>query len=1162
MLKFFDNMTVGDDKKQPYSITPRQDDIYDDPHGFVDKKGYALTFMGTRFELNVPTVENFNLNFSFNHTEKFCENREEFLGVYFGYDNDFNQGYCLHIIHSDKKGTILRLVKLKFFGEDVIKEQEYPLFKDVDVKYPVTLSVQDGNVKATVADCVFEAQVESVKGHIGFNRKRSFKEIYISDVEFSAEELQPIAEPQTVTAQTPTDDGMLEPYTVRITKTDFPEHISRIQCTLDGGVAKRSYGDVVHGEDCCWTGVYDNITKPYFRINGGKRHYIDNGQITFLEEDYAIQSENNTIWWEVTGVYDTYRSTKKVVEVPYEKTYMVPHVDIETISFGYEEINPFGREFYSGAREFVFDKKGNVLYNGAPIDRDYAVLVQSPLNEELAAKVPTDAYEYDKVIKHFEGNHYFYIHQRPQFTAHLRTTKDTEFLTVKVCLLDAFLRKQKELLTVTPDTFTKEWGADCFTISCELDTLPEGVYHISYEIYHCGQLQYEHHSAFEVLDMASPLSPQQASGMLTAHIGDGGVATLIACPDPWSARADFNMEHYFDIAQLMPFQYAGKGAAALLKLTKRKTHIWLTKRTARSDELHSGAALQLDTVQNADYLNYYWPGITSSVNYYRYDFFYARTFVDDLRALTIEFAKTQLPADDPLLKKDLDAEFGRDDHHYLMSKYGPQLLDYIIPRLREMFKEQWAEVKKLAPNAKRQSYGPWNPYCCSYFGAYSSKWFGGDPTKWDEMFDGFFQFEDYPLNCGYGTHRGAYGIMTTKYLCPNVRLHPELYDAWEEGCPDGALAPAYAPLGVCESPSYFGSTQLSEYVYNTPVLQDDGSYAYWRDYAAMFFNIYMHNPDERFNGLLPRWGVMMDNKPVAPKRSTVFIYDIDKSDDRYNYEIEEAAFFNISDSSEAYLYKHLRESGISAGCMAGFRHLPMLDADNCEMLILPSLKNADAQTFAEIRRLHALGVPLVAVSDVGELTDIFGVTPLPRTLQTTTVYMNGESEHVAPVMVEYKYDATDAQVLLDTNVGAPAVLRKGNALLLNAPISQLGINIAHIAVHYGNENISALLKTCVRDNLRDMATPLYEATAQCGVSAFTTENGDNLLLLVDYGDHNPATLHTRNTQVTVRIREKGFKGAEILMGTNDQIGTHLKNGELDAITVRIKPQESMLIKLS
>lgn len=1161
-MNFYDALTVADDKRQPYSITVKSDDAYDDPHGYVDERGYSLTYKGTRYELNVPMVEAFSLEFCFAHNKGFCEGVSEHFGVYFGSTTLDKSRYEVDITYLSEGGTAIALYCVGFRSRELVKEERYSFVQKANRKYKVKITVKDEVVTVKLGKLRFEAPIQLYKGKLGFWRGDGFREIIISNLRFDSNECKSIGSAQKYIVEIPGDNVAYVPYTLEIKKTVYQDNLCRIDYVLDGGMSKKTYGDVVHGNDCCWTGMKDGFTKPFFRVNCGKRIYIDNGTFYVLEEDYTIESENNSVAHEVIGTYNIYRATSKVIRLPLSGSIMTEDVDINEISFGYEHFFSYGSEFYGGQREFVFDRNGKVVYNGEPLETEIAVNVSSPINNELVDQIPSNAYEYDKVVEHFNRNHYFYAHQKPRFTFSVHTAYNSEFLHVKVFLTDAYFKK---LARVFPAGETKQdvlFDKNKVTWEFTLDELPQGVYHVAFEVYYCGTLKKEHYSAFEVLDMENDITPQEASGLPIFHIGDGAPAGLaVTCPDPWSILSDFNAEHYVSIACLVPFNFAGRGISELLALTKRKSLVWLTQRSARPEELHNGSCLNLDVVRNADYLNYYWPGVEDSCNYYRYDFFVYNLYTKKMREFVYDFLNQYADPDEVLRNKDVRVSFSPDDLRHFLKKYSTPFMDFVMPILRGMFVKQWEEVKAINPKAKRQSYGPWNAYTSPYVGGYSAKWYGGDPTKWNEMFDGFLQFEDYPYCCGYSTTRSAWGIMTAKYLCPTVRIHPELYDSLDEGCPDGAIPPAHPPLGKCDCPLYVPVTQAYEYIYNSPHMNSDGSFAYWNDYGFMMYSLYKKNPVSSMEAFLKGWGTMLENRPLRPIGGVVFIYDINKADDRYDYENTDQAFYNISDANEAYIYKHVRESGLPVGFVAGFNTLQYINSENCDLLVLPSLKDADADVLAQLMRLHSEGIPMLAVSDVGELNDIFGVNENKQNAIVQELICGEAKEAVAPITTEFRYTADDKDVYLTADERYPVLIKYKNTAVLNAPISQLGVNISCANYHNGPENISELLKNNVRKIVRELVNPLYCVDEQCGITVFENTNGETMLLLIDYSDHNHADVYTRNTSVTIRIGEKNVVDVQLVAGTNKSIGVHKVNGVVDAINVVIKPQESVLLRV-
>lgn len=558
-----------------------------------------------------------------------------------------------------------------------------------------------------------------------------------------------------------------------------------------------------------------------------------------------------------------------------------------------------------------------------------------------------------------------------------------------------------------------------------------------------GERVKEHHSAFEVMDKNSDISPQEASGLFHSHVGDGApLGAVNFLPDPWLPMADCNM-------------------------------------------------------------------------------------------------------------------------------------DYCLPIIAECNDRKWSKIKAVNPKAKRATYGHINMYLSAYMGAYSARWYGIDGAKAYDTVDGFYQFEDYPHVCGYTTTRGAWAVGTSKFLDPRVRVHPEIYDGWHGGCPDTAISPAKPPIGTFTCYPYMCVTQIYEYIFNTPHYRsENGAYTYWKDYGIMLYsmNLEYNNVQAKLDEFLFAWGKAMENIPIAPKKGSMILYELTADDDRFDkdklyddfsggdYGYDGHAMHNISDSGLAYMYKTLRESGLPVSGMIDYARLQSLNKENCDMIVLPSLAKADHKAVKALRALYGQGVPLVAVHNVDGLEDIFGVKANRRVKRLTYITDGKTTEYIAPCQVELYYNAEDGEVLLSADDNTPILIKKGRTLLLNAPVCQVGIDSMKHLVYNTASNISALLEATIADCLRGFSSAGFIADHYCGVTPFVNENGEDIVLLVDYSKDLGGATYDKPVRVTVEIPENSYSDVVGVYGCK-QVGKRMKNGKISAISVELLRQQSVLVKL-
>lgn len=1174
-FEFKNDLYNHNDDNQPYSIEVEKDNPYYHLNGTVKEEGYALTFSGAKAYINVPCVSTFKLKFNLMHYKNGCIDLNEDFGVVFGYDRQNRTGYQLGISILAQGGTAIALYEIVGIHTRLLIQKEYEFKREYDKKYAVNLIVDTEKIRCEIGECVFEHAVNNRKGKIGFTRENAFREIFISDLHFSTLEIEAkeLGEYHLVI---PRDNGGVLPYSLHLRVFDLGENISQIEYTFADGLYARLPAEKLYG--ACWATVYEEFTGLYFKINDGKRLYIENGTFRVLDKNYTAKTNKNDggELSAIKGVLEIYRAVCDVRENPFSGTFLLQNVGkIEELCVGYNGFEQMYAELYKGAREFRYDKTGALLYNGESLDNDFAIEVTSPLNEELAEQIPLNAYDRPAIIHHLKGNHYFYTTQTAEFQINVRTRLSADDVSVKFVLQDAFFNPIKELEYSDKEKLNGYRRRLCKSYGVKIAPLALGVYHLLVEVCYFGTLVKEHRSAFEVLDKDSEVSPQEASGLFHSHVGDGApIGGVNFVPDPWFPMADCNIHHYVDRALVLPNEAEQRRVWEIYPLLKRKTFAWMNNRCINKEDLISDATLEWGITKNADYVYSKIASVGTNQLSGRYDFFIYRVVRNQMRGMLEDFLCLHEDIRDKAGLINVKERFTLEDYQNFMSIACGEFIDYCLPIIAESQRKEWSKVKAVNPKAKRTSYGHWNVYVSPYMGAYSSRWYGVDARKAYENADGYYQFEDYPHVCGYSTTRGAWALTTAKFLDPRIQLFPELYDGWREGCPDTAISPAKPPIGLFTCLPYMCVTQVYEYIFNTPYYRcEKQGYSYWNDYGIMLFAEYVYkNPEEKINEFLYGWGKAMENKPIAPKKGTRLLYEITSADDRFDknkcfdeysggdYGYSGHAVHNISDSGLAYMYKTLRECGLPVGGAIDYATLQSLDTENCDMLVLPSLTQADVDSINTLRRLHGKGVPLIAVHNVDGLEDIFGVKS-NRSKKRLTYLTDGERiEYIAPCETELYYEVAGGEVLLWGDGNEPILIQNGNTLLLNVPVCQAGIDSFKHAVYNTAQNISALLESVITERMRKLSKSEYKAKNRCGVTPFVNEHGEDMLLLVDYSKDLGGATYEKPVWVTVEIPENTYSDAVGVYGCK-QVGKRVKNGKISAISVEILRQQSILLKL-
>ena len=437
---------------------------------------------------------------------------------------------------------------------------------------------------------------------------------------------------------------------------------------------------------------------------------------------------------------------------------------------------------------------------------------------------------------------------------------------------------------------------------------------------------------------------------------------------------------------------------------------------------------------------------------------------------------------------DIDVPFTYDNLKELLDLCYVEWTGFLLKYIREDVKKQNKELSAINPNFKRSIYGPCNQYINATMSYRSIRDYGilDDEGLATELYTGFAMLEDYPNSCSYQTYRAVYLAMSTLLHVPSLVIYPEQYKGSNlGGCIDGAVKFANPPMGARLMEPYENSTSSYEFAFNTPQ-RIEGGYKYWDTYG-------FHRPDfppELWSAIVKDWKNVLEYKPKRPLKTVGFIAEYTDEECIFDAEIEtyhkSASIKNRSEQGHGYLYDCSREAGLNAGFVIKSETLKELGADECEILMLPTLKNASEETISQIRRLHSEGVALVAVSDITGLEDIFGVELNNKTEVVDTIYYEGQIENVYPMETELYYKATTADVLVATEEGTPIVTKNGNAILLNAIVTDIGYEAFEGTQGKSKHCVSTLLKKCLIKCMRELSSG-FAIGENVGITLFETQ---------------------------------------------------------------------------
>jgi len=1105
-------------------------------------------------------LNDFELKLRFGYT--FLAEFNPVFNLLFAYDKKKRCGQGLKLMYDLGGKVVLSLITLDKMKVKELESISLDNFEicEADIA-ELKIKVKANMLFVSLGDKLFKFDIKDEKGYIAIERKNFIGEFIISEISLTSDdEFNEIEIVPEQTVKIPLTDGGDIPY-------EFGYKVVKIDdnCYLDvclgGGTATRR----VNREDR--PGQYvaekDTLVSPYTIVrNGGveQKFYLYNGQRVICDPN---------IFWECQKILFNHP------DMPIKRRFVLKNFEVNndtTISYGYESISCSGYANQAGGpSEYMFDLQGNMLYSGDALTESICELY-SPEDKYAVSLIPKSAYRYDDIITHLKGNHYFHIGEDISLTLSFKTKLDLDAISIRAEIRDVY---DSEILECfEPQIKCEKWQFGYNDLRAKVTSKPLklGVYRIVFIISYGDSIYKEFNKVFEVFDKDSGTSPAAASGLPYVFSMPNEQKWLASNTfDLWNPKPSCDLGHFISCVTNTPIEATEYRIWEVIGLFGREWFAWLSGRTC----LDPSIELYPDVVKNADYL--YVPAKTETFPL-RNDLYLVGTYQNpEFRKYLHEFMELNPDIADKLLYKIPEKEehvyekhkeidesgtvkeykaFTYEHLQNLMDTCHAEWMRFANVKILEAFKEQNKELKKLNPNFKRSAYGPFNTYVTAPLSYHTVKAFGNLPynTLSDEVYTGFAVFEDYPASCAYQTYRGAFAAMTIMLHCPKLRLYPEQYKGSAVGgCIDGAVKFSHAPMGKYIMPLYYNTTHAFEFVYNTPRLTDDG-FRYWDSYG-------FHRPEHPYTMWqeeVKGWKTAVDIKPKKPLKSMAMITEYYEEEDAYSHEISSlhghSNMANTSEEIHGYVYECAREGGLNAPFALKFDTLGKLTKDDCDVLVIPTLKYCSEEAKEHIRRLYNEGVSLVAASYIDGLEDIFGVKEHISVKEAHTLVACGEEEDVYPFDVEFKYVSAGAESLVTTQDGSTVIFKNDRAILFNAPIGKLGFECFEGMEGKQRKNVSSLLRKTVKKALKDISSPVVYGE-NVGVTLFESQKGNKHLLCIDYSKYLNTETDTKTAIVKLNIDVK-----DIMC---DRPVTKVKNkdGYITEIRFDIRPHEAVMLEI-
>ncbi len=1024
--------------------------------------------------------------------------------------------------------------------KDAIKENTF---------YPFSLNIENGKAEGSVAGFNFSFDIESTKGRIAIERDNFIGELMLGSISFSSdEEFERKKVMKKVSCDIPFVNGGDIPYRVswEIDEIDGKNYLT---AALDGGTRTRE----VNREDRPgqYVAEQDWMDTPYVGV-GSK----DGAYYTYKMADGEKAFIDPNIYWDCQKIFfgDT--------ELPIENTFLLPDEisdeEIELI-FGYKNLSCSGYETQEGASEFRFTASGGLAYSGAPLDGRDIFELYSNENKYAMNFIPNECYKREDVVNHIKYNHYFDVDEQIEFTYVFKTRKDTDYLEFDAEILNVF---ESEILDeIVPAVIVEkgDYGYNVVKAEFMAPKMKVGVYKTALNVKYGGKTYARDIKVFEVYNKDTDENPVLASGLPFQFSMPNEQKWLMRNAfDLWNPMPSCDIVHYYNCVTDTPIEAQIRKTWLLTKKFKREWFAWISSRTCKDWSIDK----YTDVVKNCDYIfnsiNEEVLDLSQSTLFpIRQDHFdYPNFMMREKQRVAIldDFLK-----DNPEIAEKVDYKIGMKftfEHFVnLMQTCLNEWIEYQNKTGLDIIRKHNEKVAQTNPELKRAVYGPIIVYVTPTLTNHSLKAYGiGDKNALsDEVFTGFSVFEDYPYACSYQTYKGAFCLMTILLHSPRLTVYPEQYSGSRGGCIDGAVKFAHAPMGVYEIEDYYNSTHAFEFVFNTAYRLKDG-FHYWNTYG------FHRGASRHMHQLVRDWRYVVENKPKKPLRTTAFLAEYSDCEDVFKVctidsTTKNCKIMNRSEMGHGVFFECTRESGIPNGFGIKYETLESLTKDECDLIVLPGIKNASPEAINEIRRLYIEGVNLIAFSDVTGLEDIFGVTPCEKKVRINEIICKGEAEFVREDEALLMYEANGADVVMKTDSGEPIIMTNGRCALINADVTNLGASDSRDMCHAKSLHVVGKL---IRKALSDLAVNLSSPIAKgenVGTTFFETEDGRTMLLAIDYTPFDNAEHKIKEAVVTVNsdFAKDAKSERELFLGK--------KNGYVKEIRFDIKPHEFVFVEL-
>ena len=952
-------------------------------------------------------------------------------------------------------------------------------------------------------------QIKKGTGKIAFAREHFWDVLKITSLEILGDKVKAAAKPVTFTVPLP-DTPTWYPLFCDVTLTDYGNCLDA-DLSIHGGVAETPVGEGnYHGIRS------DILTRPYLKVlteRDTKKHVVYGKTLVLIPPGI--------------GPKYLYKVVYEKPQWPFQRKvrFIKPQGEFD-LAVGFENYHHNTLpDLEMDFAETVFTTKGKVLYSGSSIEEKERRVIrfQSQKNKEIIKRLPKKDPRYDMAVKFAEENHYFMEKEKAQFKINIRSASQLPAL-YEVVLEDAFLREVKQLdfeaKTSCGRMGVKEYNQVEITVE-GLKDLACGIWHLRVRSIDPSAKALEDYCTFEVMSRKedSP-APALLSGLPFLYDSRTETRGLMTDAfDPWK-NTQMNNGHYISCANFLPPAARKYQVYPTTKAYGRKNFAWIGSRCLDDWSIEGN----MDIINGADYVNISEHVPRSDLTWgYRYAGKRLQIFIDFLN--TVKDPEFDIPAMKKLLKeknKYLPVEITK----RVFEKYWEEWQDFANERIGNITEDLMKKLRKKNPKLSIGQYGPFHIYAGHLKGPECIRMLCNEKSL--PGLYGFWQYEDYPISCGYGFERGLYTLTSCLMAMPGSSIYPEIYTGGrlKQGCPDGAVFYAHPPFGIDKkdrSPKTL-KRQIANFAFATGHLTKDG-FHFWekRGFQSCRFT------RKWFESILTMWPYVLEHAPERPARTAAYISSEDsrRAQKEVMIEVTHGVFIDTRKTATEdvpYIYECALKAAAPAGFQMFDQELEKLTPSQVDTLVLPPLKGMSKKALQQIRKLHEAGVNLVGNEDVSGLEDLFGVKDTGKKKCITKVTPTGDfcagmSEYCDDERCQGRYIAKDAEVLLAAEIPVLTLKhnKKASAAFFNVAPHLVREERLKQRMGYGRTGISSLMETAIGELMKSFSQTGVRVSAGRLIVCHT-KDGKLLVIVSNPDDEN---------ELSVRIeidKAAGVKG--------------------------------------